>query len=232
MDDRARRIQEHFEWPMVIAAVLVIPVVWIDSVDASDTVKTIGNILNWVTWGAFLVEMVVMLWVSRIPTEWLKSHPLDAAVVVLSPPFIPNSFAAIRLLRLLRLLRLGRLLSLPRLLSLRGLRYAAFLVLFVVLVGGAAFATVETNQHLSTWDGVWWAITTVTTVGSNIVPETTAGRVIAMVVMVSGIGFVAYLTAWVAERFVRQDTERISEHEERMLSELRDIRQRLERLEG
>ena len=221
---------------MVIAALLVIPVVWIDSVHASPTVKTIGDVLNWLTWGAFLVELVVMLYVSRLPIEWLKSHPLDAAVVVLSPPFIPNSFAAIRLLRLLRLLRLGRLLTLPKLLSLQGLRYASFLVLFVVLLGGAAFSTVETNQHLSTWDGIWWAITTVTTVGSNISPETTGGRVIAMVVMVSGISFVAYLTAWVAERFVRQDiaqdTEEISEHEKQMLAELQQIRQRLEKLGG
>jgi voltage-gated potassium channel len=231
MDDRARRVQERFEWPMVIAALLVIPVVWIDSVNASHTVKAIGNVLNWLTWGAFLVEAVVMLYVSRFPTEWLKSHPLDAAVVVLSPPFIPNSFAAIRLFRLFRLLRLGRLLTMPKLLSLDGLRYAAFLVLFVVLIGGAAFATVETNQHLSTWDGIWWAITTVTTVGSNIVPQTTGGRVIAMVIMVAGIGFVAYLTAFVAERFFRRDTEQISEHEKQMLAELQQIRRRLERLE-
>lgn len=73
-----------------------------------------------------------------------------------------------------------------------------------VFGGGAAFAAVEKSQHLSAWDGVWWAITTVTTVGyGDIKPETDTGRIIAMFVMTVGIGFVALLTAAAAERFMR-----------------------------
>src|SRR4051794_23891821 len=160
MDERSRHIEERFQWPMVIAALLVIPVVWIDSTSTGEPLKTIGQVLNWATWTAFLVELVVMLYVCPRPLEWLKRYPLDAAVVFLSPPFIPGSFAAVRLLRLFRLLRLTRLFTLTKLLSLEGVRYAAFLALFVVLFGGATFATVESNQHLSTWDGIWWAVST------------------------------------------------------------------------
>jgi voltage-gated potassium channel len=92
-----------------------------------------------------------------------------------------------------------------RLLSAEGVRDAAVLAVLTVLGGGAAFKAVETEQPLTTWDGVWWAATTVTTVGyGDVSPTTDAGRVIAMVVMVVGIGFVALLTAAAAERFIRR----------------------------
>jgi voltage-gated potassium channel len=92
-----------------------------------------------------------------------------------------------------------------------------------VLGGGAAFAAVEKSQHLSAWDGVWWAITTVTTVGyGDIKPHTDEGRVIAMVVMTVGIGFVALFTAAAAERFMR------SQRAERQ--ELQGVEQRLDEI--
>jgi voltage-gated potassium channel len=230
VDERAKWIEQGFQWPMVIAALLVIPVIWIETAEPGEPLETIGAVLNWLTWLAFLTELVVMLYVTPRPTEWLRRHPLDAVVVVLSPPFIPGSFAALRLLRLGRVLRLARLFSLKNLLSLEGIRYAAFLALFVVLLGGAAYASVESDQDLSTWDGVWWAVNTVTTVGSAGAPETTEGRIIAMTVMAVGVGFVALLTAYVAERFVTASRE-AGEHEAQVTAALERIEERLDRLE-
>jgi voltage-gated potassium channel len=233
MDERSRRIEQRFEWPMVIAALLVIPLLVIEEGDFGEPWDTIGVILNWGTWLAFLVEAVVMVAVTPHPWEWVKRHPIDAAVVILTPPFLPGNLAAVRLLRLLRLLRIF---TLRDLLSLDGIRYAAFVALLVVLVGGAAFAAIERNDHdpaLSAWDGIWWAATTVTTVGyGDISPATTTGRVIAMVVMATGIGFVALITAYVADRFIRKDVgEQAQARDDQVLAELMEIRQRLDRLE-
>jgi voltage-gated potassium channel len=82
------------------------------------------------------------------------------------------------------------------------------LTLIAVLGGGAAFAHFEKDQDLSAGDGVWWAITTVTTVGYG-TPEVTTdgGRIIAICLMVTGVCFVAVLTAAAAERFVRPRRE-------------------------
>ena len=74
---------------------------------------------------------------------------------------------------------------------------------------------------------------TVTTVGyGDITPQTTAGRLIAILLMVVGIGFVALITAFVAERFIHQgESQSVSEGERLLLEELREIRERLDHLE-
>jgi Ion channel len=62
--------------------------------------------------------------------------------------------------------------------------------LIAVLAGGAELAAVEKNDDLSAWDGVRWAIQTVTTAGYGDTPVTTdGGRVIAICLMITGTLF-------------------------------------------
>ena len=84
----------------------------------------------------------------------------------------------------------------------------------------------------SLWDGIWWAVVTVTTVGyGDIYPKTVQGRLIGMVLMFVGIGFLSLLTAAVASRFVKQ--ERGEEHGEvmealqRLEADVREIKAKL-----
>jgi voltage-gated potassium channel len=92
--------------------------------------------------------------------------------------------------------------------SLEGLRYAALIVFTVVVGGGVIFVAVERGQDLSTWDGLWWAAETVTTVAyGDIYPTTALGRIVATVVMTAGIGFVALLTGALAQRFLYGGSE-------------------------
>ena len=87
--------------------------------------------------------------------------------------------------------------------SLEGLRYAALMIFTVVVGGGVIFVAVERGQDLSTWDGLWWAAETVTTVAyGDIYPTTALGRLVATVVMTAGFGFVALLTGALAQRFL------------------------------
>jgi len=232
---RAQRIQNRLEWPVVVAALLTVPILIIQESDFGEPWGTVATVLNWVTWLTFFGEAVVMLAVVPDRRKWLRHHLLDVAVVVLTPPFAPQAWQNGRLFRLVRLLRVFRVLALRRLLSLEGMKYAAMVALGTIIVGGAVFASVEeTDGHhhpVTTWDGIWWAVTTVTTVGyGDIYPHSTSGRIIGITIMLVGIGFVALLTAFIADRFINVSAETEAK-EDLILAELRAINTRLDELE-
>jgi voltage-gated potassium channel len=164
-------MQSRLELPLLVAALLTIPAIAIEQSDAAPPWDTIATVLNWTIWTAFAGEAVLMLRVVEDRRRWVREHPLEVAIVILTPPFLPASLQAARVFRLLRLLRLLRLgVLVRRLLSTEGVKDAAVLAAMTVLGGGAAYSAVEKSQGLSAWDGA----------------KTDAGRVIAMVVHVRG----------------------------------------------
>ncbi len=242
MNDRCRRIERAFEIPLLIAAVLVVPVIAIEQSDAGDPWRSLAEVTNWAIWIAFAIELVVMLGVVDDRWRWLRTHPLEVIVVLLTPPFAPSSLQAVRALRLLRLLRLLRVARFARqIFSFDGVRYAAVLAALTAVGGGYLYSAAENAQEPppSVWDGTWWAITTMTTVGyGDEYPATTLGRVYAIALMLVGIGFIAILTGAIAERFLASQidqaveaTDQVEATELDVLAELREIRSRLDRLE-
>ena len=227
--------------PILIAALLVIPVIAVEQSDLGEPWRTIAGVLNWAIWTAFAVELVVMLAVARDRWAWLRAHPIEAAVVVLTPPFLPASLQAARVLRLLRLVRLLALAKYARVVfSLEGVRYAFILATLTALGGGWAYSSIETRTDATVWDGVWWAVSTMTTVGyGDEFPVTTLGRILGMGLMLLGIGFIAILTGAVAERFLatrieeseEQVSEEVEQAEAEILTEVRVIMERLQTLE-
>lgn len=207
MNERARRVERWLEIPVVIAALSVVPAIFIQESSLGEPWQSIANGVNWASWSVFAIEFVVMLVLVDSRWQYLRTHPLEVAIVFLSAPLYPSGMHGIRVLRLLRLLRLVSVGSFARrAFSLEGLHYAGIMAVITVLGGGSAFTAVERGHNpevKNTWDGLWWAIVTITTVGyGDIVPKTTAGRLIAVVVMVVGIGFIAVLTGAIAERFI------------------------------
>lgn len=239
------RVTHSLEWVIIVLALAVLPVVLVEESELSDTWKLAAMIGNWVIWLGFAAELGFVLTVARKKRAALRAHWLDVLIVGVTGPLLPALFAALRLARLLRLLRLVRLAALGSralaaeklLTSRQGFRYIALATGMLIVVAGFAISIVDTNSFPNPWLGVWWAITTVTTVGyGDVVPHTVAGRVLAGALMFVGIGFLSMLTAAIASTFVsrdREDEDRgdYSEREE-LLIVLRRIERRLDALEA
>jgi len=241
MDARSTRVAEALNTPMLIAAALTLPMVAISESHPGGALEDVARALNWVTWIAFAVELVVMLAVVPDRRSWLRHHPLDAIIVVFTPPLLPAGLQSLRVLRLLRLVRLLRLAQLSReVFSLEGLRYAMLLSVLTAIGGGALFVAFEKqSQQLSTWDGIYWAVTTMTTLGSSIYPTTTGGEIVSVAILTIGIGFVALLTGAFAQRFLSPEIVEVEEElaaeqisaEQLALRELRSVQEQLQALD-
>jgi voltage-gated potassium channel len=106
----------------------------------------------------------------------------------------------------------------------------------VVLLAGGGFAALETKNVSSYAEGVWWALSLMTTVGFvGESPETTAGRILSAVLMLIGFGLLSVTTAVIASLFVREDEapeeRREQAFEEEALQRLEELGRRLDRLE-
>ena len=118
----------------------------------------------------------------------------------------------------------------------RGAAIVIATVSTVMTVGsGAVMTLVDRHNYPSIGSGLWWAAQTVTTVGyGDNVPMTVAGQIVAVVVMLVGIGFLTVITAAITSTFVsrsrREQTP--SDAETATAEQFRQLDSRLERIEA
>jgi voltage-gated potassium channel len=168
-----------------------------------------------VSWVVFLVDLVVH---ERRLVHYLHTWlgRFDLFVVIFTAPwFVFFGTGTGKFVILIRLARVARLVM-----ATRGARQlfkrlgAVSLVAVGVVFAGAAVAyraEHATNPGFKTFgDALWWAVVTLTTVGyGDIVPNTTAGRVDGVMIMVTGIGILGLLAGSLAN-FFRLDRGRSS----------------------
>lgn len=131
---------------------------------------------------------------------------------------LPSILAAgvdLRFLRVVRLLRVTRLLKLVRYsesiarfhLAIRLVRSelilfgaASTVVIYLAGVGIYFFESQEQPEAFrSVFDGIWWAVATLTTVGyGDAYPVTAGGRAFTMVILLVGLGFISVPTGLIA----------------------------------
>lgn len=238
--DTAGRVETPFEPLILVATLAMIPVLIVQRDAKSHAWTTAAQVANWVIWGIFAAEIVAILVVAQRKRAALRAHWLDVTLVVVTVPAYGRLLSSLRLLRLVRLMRLfrvgvvlSRALQAERRLTTRSVfRFAAIATVFLVFIAGASEATVDQGDFKSFWDGIWWAVVTVTTVGyGDLYPHTVAGRIIAMLLMFVGIGFIAVLTASIASIFVKTDradeTADIAQTLAEIKAELADLRAQL-----
>jgi voltage-gated potassium channel len=104
----------------------------------------------------------------------------------------------------------------------------------ITVVAGILMTVADHERYPSVGSGLWWAVQTVTTVGyGDNVPQTFASQLVAVFVMLFGIGFLTVITAAITSTFVsRSRLERgSSDADAPTAAQLRALDERLERIE-
>jgi voltage-gated potassium channel len=224
-----------FDQILLVAILASVTVVMLDSVGSiSSRHHLVLARLEWFFTAVFTIEYVARLICVERPRRYARSFYGVVDLVSVLPTylaiFLPELHALIdvrvlRMLRVFRILKLTQYLAEYQLLAaaLRNSRrkIAVFLsaVLMIVVTLGTVMYVVEGpgNGFTSIPVSVYWAITTMTTVGfGDITPQTDFGRLVASLMMLMGWGVLAVptgiVTAEMTSQRLRPSTSRVCSH--------------------
>jgi voltage-gated potassium channel len=190
----------------------------------------------------FLVEYVARIWVAAEDPRYsdglrgrLRYAMTPSAVIDLlavTPLFLHVMGAEAYVIRILRVVRVLRLAKLGRFtIATRALSHAVHARRYELMIsfGVAIFILVLTSTLMYIVEGprqpenfgsipraMWWAIATLTTVGyGDVVPHTTAGRILGGITAVTGVGLIAMPAGILAAAMSDAiHTRRVAEHKE------------------
>ncbi|MBP7774132.1 ion transporter, partial [Candidatus Gracilibacteria bacterium] len=213
---------------------------------------------------AFLAELLYRLWsaaqkhegMSRIRSVFsFLLHPLTIIdMIVIAPLFmmiwtqdLHNADTVIlRVLRFTSILNMFHFYRSSRVLRLlRDMSkeiWFEMMVIFIlslqcILIAGVLFYAIEngTNPHVQNiFDGIWWSVITLTTIGyGDVYPITFGGRILGMILAMVGIGLVALPTGILTSGFIRalRSEKKISQLADSLEEEEKEQDELLERVE-
>jgi voltage-gated potassium channel len=187
----------------------------------------------------FLCDFIYSLVTAPNKLQYLKWGWID---LISSIPFVQSLrwgrfFRVVRILRILYRLRSTRILF-EYLLKNRA--EGTFLTILLIAFFLMVFSSIailncenrpESNIKTAS-DALWWTFISITTVGyGDHYPVTPLGRVVAVVVIITGVGLLGSFTAFVVATFRKPEEEKEEKELVQILSEVSEIRMRLERIE-
>jgi voltage-gated potassium channel len=205
---------------LILASVVVVVLDSVASIHASW--GDLLEVLEWFFTFVFTTEYLARLACVQRPWRYARSFFGIVDLLAVLPTYLAllvpglHALVDIRILRLIRIFRIFKLGAyvqefgaLARALAASRRKIFVFLalVMMIVLVMGTLMYVVEgpDNGYTSIPVGVYWAITTLTTVGfGDITPKTDFGRFVASVMMLIGWGTLAVPTGIVSAEFVSQ----------------------------
>ncbi|HJR89625.1 MAG TPA: potassium channel family protein [Aeromicrobium sp.] len=201
---RVEQWERRAEVPLMLLAVaFLVAYVWpILDPRMDPGIRSFLIVLSWTVWAAFGVDLLIRLALADERVSYAVRHWYDVLLILLP---------LIRPLRLLRLIVLARILdrSVGDTLAGKTLVYVSGAA--GLATGLAAVAVLDAERgapgaNIRTFDdALWWAATTVTSVGyGDRFPVTTEGRIVAFVLMLVGLGLIgtvmASVAAWMLQR--------------------------------
>ena len=238
-----RDLEDWLDLPMIVLRVIWLAIVIVELVSGeTELLATVGTVI----WIIFIAEFLFRLALAPDKSAYLKTSWLT--IIALAVPAL-RIFRAIRLIRAARALRGVRLVrivgtanrsmnALRTNLERRGFGYVVGLTLLVVGLGAAGMLNFESAREVrggftSYWDALWWTGMLLTTIGSEFWPQTTEGRILALLLSLYSLGVLGYVTATLASFFVGRDAQDASgpvagnAEVRQLLKEVRALRRQL-----
>lgn len=180
---------------LAIAFLIALILLW-SFPEAPPAVISTLDLVTWLVWGGYVIDYFVRLACSTPRGAFVRTHKADLLMVL-----VPM----LRLLRVFLLLR-------KALANVSTEKIAGSVVSIVALIVlGSAFLVWRVEHDapgasITTFrEAIWWAIVTTTTVGyGDYTPVTAQGRLIAIVVMIVGVGLIGTVSATTAAWFVNR----------------------------
>ncbi len=219
------RMEQVTELPLLVLAFAMVPLLaaslfW----DLTPGEERLVFILDAVVWALFAADLAVKTAIAPNRRRFLMRHWLEVLIVVI--PFA-------RPFRILRIAVYGTR-AFSSAVRIFNVDFLLVYAIGLVLVVATIVTTLEegSGSPLGFFpNSLWWAVTTVTTVGyGDMVPGTTAGRIAGIVLMVGGVGLFTAVTANFAAVMVRR--QRNNDAIEEMVKEVRALRGDIDRLGG
>ncbi|MFC0676397.1 ion transporter [Lysobacter korlensis] len=212
-----RRMERWLELPM-----LLLSFAWI-ALFVIDEVRGLNASLQWAVnaiWIVFIAHFLVEFTLAPDKSNYLKRNWLSAVALVLPALRVFRVLRVARFMRAagwLRSVRLVRVVgtfnrgmrALGRAMRRRGAGYVIALTVVVTFIGAAGMFAFERDSAASGinsfGDALWWTAMIMTTMGSEQWPQTTAGRVLCVLLSLYAFTVFGYVTAMLASFFVGRD---------------------------
>lgn len=201
---------------ILILSVYVLGALLIDlSYELPSETSRLLNIIDFFICIIFLLEFIFRFIKSENKLSFMRLGWID---LISSIPTV-DILRYGRLIRLIRLIRLFRALKAFRLIYVYFVKErvksafasATIFAILVLIFSSIAVLQVENdpNSNIKTAeDAIWWAYTTITTVGyGDKFPVTTEGRILAMILMTTGVGLFGVFTGFVATWLIGEKKE-------------------------
>ncbi len=238
IDPELRQRLNPWDWLVLVVAVVSLLLVVLETFlhippQALSVLRTVDTLSCLV----FLADVFVRWHREGYAAQYWRWAWLD---VLASIPFEPafRSLQAIRIYRFVRLFRVLKKLNTlthgtslnEKLLALPGVALVMVLfstMLIVEVERAAPNATIRTGG-----DALWWALTTVTTVGyGDTFPVTGEGRLIAAVLMLVGIALFGSMSAIITSKLIlpkeTRDHEELRKEIRELHAEIKELRRQL-----
>lgn len=198
--------KQHFYYDIVIS-VLAFAAVILAIVDLSEGLRPWQQMLDRGILSVFVLDYVVRLHAAKNKKEFV-CHNICDLIAILPFHTVFRAFKIAKMGRFIKLVKIPRIFAFlyrplkksKAFFNTNGFKYVVFVTAILIVAGGIL---IHFAEGMTLADGIWWSFVTATTVGyGDISPSTFYGRIIAMVLMLVGIGLIGTVTSTLTSYFL------------------------------